>query len=149
MTSVSATFSPARTLQNLFQTINTVVDLVNIEFNSTGVEIQAIDAAKVCLVAVFLDAKAFTKYKCDEGLVVGVNIDNLNKVFALADDDDSITFLGSDGDDNINICIQGNKKYVGCQLRLFEIEEEKLSIPDTTQNELPTKTNSKIQNFFC
>jgi proliferating cell nuclear antigen len=49
------------------------------------------DTSHVALVSLNLSMEGFESYRCDQNVVLGINIANLSKVLKLSDPSDSIT----------------------------------------------------------
>lgn len=50
-----------------------------------GISLQAMDTSHVALVSLNLSMEGFEEYRCDQPVVLGINIANLCKVMKLAD----------------------------------------------------------------
>lgn len=70
--------------------------MVNIEVNTKGMSIQAMDSCHVALVSLVLKEKAFTHYTCHKPLTLGLTIENVAKILKLAGNDDSLTLQCED-----------------------------------------------------
>ena len=71
--------------------------MVNIEVNSKGMSIQAMDSCHVALVSLFLKEKSFKGgYICHKPLTLGLTIENVAKILKIAGNDDSLTLQCQD-----------------------------------------------------
>lgn len=65
--------------------------LSNASTITLGISLQAMDTSHVALVSLNLSMEGFEEYRCDQPVVLGINIANMSKVMKLADPQDSIT----------------------------------------------------------
>lgn len=115
-----------------------------------GISLQAVDTSHVALVSLNLSMEGFESYRCDNNVILGINITNLSKVMKLANADDSIT-LQADADPSFLKIKFENAKTGRCtefQLNLLSLDVEHLSIPDTEYHSLVT-INSGEWSKIC
>ena len=62
------------TFRKLIESIKDLVKLVNIDANSSGISIQAMDSSHVALVALNMKEAGFTNYRCDKPTTFGLSI---------------------------------------------------------------------------
>jgi len=74
-------------------------------------KLQAMDNSHVALVAVHLKEEAFTKFRCDHPMPLGVNLTSLTKVLKCAKDDDKVTLKASDDADTLNLTYEAPSKF--------------------------------------
>ena len=87
----------------------------------------------MALVSLSLAMEGFETYRCDNNVVLGINISNLSKVLKLADPADSIT-LQADQDPSVLRLIFENpktQKHTEFAMNLITLDVEHLSIPET------------------
>jgi proliferating cell nuclear antigen PCNA len=68
------------------------------------------DNSHVALVSVHLKEEAFTKFRCDHPMPLGVNLTSLTKVLKCAKDDDKVTLKASDDADTLNLTYEAPSK---------------------------------------
>jgi len=78
-------------LKKIIEAIKDLVTDVNIDVTPSGLSLQAMDTSHVALVSLNLSSEGFEEFRCDNNVVLGINILNLSKVLKLADATDSIT----------------------------------------------------------
>lgn len=83
--------------------IKELVTDANFECNEEGLNLQAMDNSHVALVAVYLEAAGFKRYRCDRPMPLGVNLSSLTKVLKCAKDDDECTLKAADEADVLNL----------------------------------------------
>ena len=78
--------------RKIIDSLKELVKMVNIEVNSKGMSIQAMDSCHVALVSLFLKEKSFKGgYICHKPLTLGLTIENVAKILKIAGNDDSLT----------------------------------------------------------
>jgi DNA polymerase III sliding clamp (beta) subunit (PCNA family) len=82
--------------RKIIDSLKELVKMVNIEVNTKGLSIQAMDSCHVALVSLVLKEKAFTHYTCHKPLTLGLTIENVAKILKLAGNEDSMTLLCED-----------------------------------------------------
>merc|ERR1712026_437791 len=99
-----------------------------------GIQLQAMDSAHVCLVAVSLEADGFDKYSCDRSMSLGVDMESMNKVLKCAAKDDIIEISANGTNpDKLKFTFEdtGQERISEYEMKLMNIEEEHLAIPET------------------
>lgn len=101
-----------------------------------GLKIMAMDNTKNVLIHLKLDAENFTKFKCrKKKLVLGVNLTYFYKLIKTMDKDDNLTmYVDHDNLNYLKIKIDNPevKKDTDFELKLLDLPDDKLSIPETT-----------------
>lgn len=82
--------------RKIIDSLKELVKMVNIEVNTKGLSIQAMDSCHVALVSLLLKEKAFSHYVCHKPLTLGLTIDNVAKILKIAGNDDSMTLQCED-----------------------------------------------------
>lgn len=82
--------------RKIIDSIKDLVKMVNIEVNTKGLSIQAMDSCHVALVSLLIKEKAFSSYTCHKPLTLGLTIENVAKILKIADNDDSMTLQCED-----------------------------------------------------
>ncbi|CAJ2501115.1 Uu.00g039680.m01.CDS01 [Anthostomella pinea] len=120
----------------LKKTVDAIKDLVqdcNFDCNDSGIALQAMDNSHVALVSMLLKAETFQPYRCDRNIALGVNLVSLTKVLRAAQPDDVLTMKAEDAPDSLNILFESseNDRITEYDLKLMDIDQEHLGIPDT------------------
>ena len=118
-----------KTIRNVLLTAGQLVDEIRIVATEGGLRISAMDESHIALTSIQIPQKAFSKYvfKTPEGVneeIIGVNIDDLSKIFKRAGNED-ITILHKDDDVRLGIWIESSprRKFT---LNLVEVGEDKV-----------------------
>jgi proliferating cell nuclear antigen len=105
----------------------------NFDCNDAGVALQAMDNSHVALVSMMLKAEAFSPYRCDRNLALGINIVSLTKVLRAAQASDILTIKAEDGPDVVDLTFESSEKdrISEYSIKLMDIDQEHLGIPET------------------
>ncbi|KAI9770300.1 MAG: proliferating cell nuclear antigen [Geoglossum simile] len=127
--SASGTGSPS-------QEVDAIKDLVqdcNFDCNDTGIALQAMDNSHVALVSMLLKAEAFSPYRCDRNLALGINLASLTKVLRCAQNDDILTLKAEDSPDIVGLTFESSEsdRLSEYDIKLMDIDQEHLGIPET------------------
>ena len=105
------------------------------------------DTSHVALVSLNLSMEGFESYRCDQPVVLGININNLSKVMKLADPSDSITLQCEQDPSTLKITFENPKTQRSTEfaLNLITLDVEHLSIPETEYSSSSPSTPESSQ----
>ncbi len=109
--------------------VSEIVDAVVVDFGEEGVRMQAMDASHVSLCCLRLDRSAFSEYACDEPRSAGVSLSILSRIFRCASSEDELEVRVDDGSDRMSLRFKGPARSSEFEMRLMEIDTERLQIP--------------------
>jgi proliferating cell nuclear antigen len=114
-----------------------------------GLSLQAMDTSHVALVSLNLSMEGFESYRCDQNIVLGININNLSKVMKLADPSDSITLSAEQDPSTLKIVFENPKTQRSTEfaLNLITLDVEHLSIPETDYSSLITINSNEFSKI--
>jgi len=95
--------------------------------------LQAMDNSHVALVSLELKKEAFSEFRCDRDMTLGMNLASLQKIIKCANNDDNCKLSASEDADTLNLQFQGKKaaRIGEYEMKLMDIDSEQLGIPDT------------------
>ncbi|GLU11490.1 hypothetical protein SLE2022_282310 [Rubroshorea leprosula] len=119
-------------LKKVLDAIKELVKDANFDCSSTGFSLQAMDSSHVALVALLLRSEGFEHYRCDRNISMGMNLDNMSKMFKCAGNDDIVTLKADDGSDTITFMFESptQDKISDFEMKLMDIDSEHLGIPE-------------------
>jgi proliferating cell nuclear antigen len=122
-----------KVFKQLIEALKDLVQDVNVDCTEDEMSIQAMDSSHVSLVAATLRATGFDLYRCDRPISLGFNSANMAKILKCAGNDDIITLKAEDTADTLTLMFEGSKqdRIADFELKLMEIDQEQLGIPDT------------------
>jgi proliferating cell nuclear antigen len=130
---LEARLEQAQVLKRVVDAIKDLVQDCNFDCNDSGIALQAMDNSHVALVSMMFKAEAFTPFRCDRNLALGVNLVSLTKVLRAAQNEDILTLKAEDSPDALNITFESSNedRVSEYDLKLMDIDQEHLGIPDT------------------
>ena len=126
----------ARTIQakhfkTLFEMMKELLIDTNIQWDKDGMKIVDLDNTRVVMIHLKLHASKFEDYVCEEPLIMGINLANLNKLMKTVDNSDTLTFYLEESDANrlaIRVENEEKKTHTVYKLNMLEIEHTHLDI---------------------
>ncbi|KAI1912849.1 proliferating cell nuclear antigen [Ophidiomyces ophidiicola] len=120
-------------LKKVVDAIRELVQDCNFDCSDTGISLQAMDNSHVALVSLNLKAEAFSPYRCDRTLALGINLNSLQKVLRAAQDTDIMTLKTEDHPDVVNMVFENasSDRLSEYDIKLIDIDQEHLAIPET------------------
>ena len=120
----------ASALKTCFEVLKDILNDVNINFTKDGVNITALDNAKVALINMNLQASKFEEYECDQPVTAGVNISNFFKILKIITSNDILSISVTDKE-FMKIVIENEAKNSRSvfELSLLWINDDTLEIP--------------------
>lgn len=79
------------------------------------------DNTHVALVSLELDKEAFTEFRCDRDMTLGMNLASLTKIIKCANNDDSCKLTANEDADTINLQFQGKSEFCTPKSRILLI----------------------------
>jgi len=136
-------------IKSTFEVLKDILNDVNIYFKPDGLYIVTLDTARTSLVDMYLSAKNFEEYQCDqEEIVAGVNISNFFKLLKTITTND-ILKLEINTKEYMDIHIINDQKKVSTkfQLKLLDINESRIEVPDIKMSTITTLPSSDFQKL--
>jgi len=126
---------------------------VNFECNEKGIHLRMMDSSHVSLVDLCILESAFVSYRADRPKVLGVSLADLQRIFKLCGNDDSMTLRCDDDADSVQFLFENQAGDQTCtyDLKLLDIEVEQLGVPDGSCKcsvTMPSATFAKIARDF-
>lgn len=130
---LEARIEQAHILKKVVDAIKDLVQDCNFDCNDSGIALQAMDNSHVALVSMMLKAEAFSPYRCDRNIALGVNLASLTRVLRAAGNDDMMTLKAEDNPDVLNLVFENtdDERLTEYDLKLMDIDQEHLGIPET------------------
>ncbi|KAK0618280.1 putative proliferating cell nuclear antigen [Bombardia bombarda] len=130
---LEARLEQASILKKVVDSIKDLVQDCNFDCNDSGIALQAMDNSHVALVSMLLKADAFSPFRCDRNIALGINLTSLTKVLRAAQNEDLLTLKAEDAPDVLNLVFENsaNDRLSEYDLKLMDIDQEHLGIPDT------------------
>ncbi|KAK3336568.1 putative proliferating cell nuclear antigen [Podospora appendiculata] len=146
---LQAELERADLLKKVVDAIKDLVQDCNFDCNDSGLALQAMDNSHVALVSMLLQVESFATYRCDRNIALGVNLTSLTKVLRAAQADDRLTLKAEDAPDVLNLLFESseNDRISEYDLKLMDIDQEHLGIPDTEYAATITMPSSEFKRI--
>lgn len=146
---LEARLEHASVLKKVVESIRELVQDCNFDCNDSGIALQAMDNSHVALVAMHLKAEGFSPYRCDRNVALGINLGSLTKVLRAAQNDDLLTLKAEDAPDSLNLVFEDakNDRISEYDIKLMDIDQEHLGIPETEYNANVTLPSAEFQRI--
>lgn len=107
------------------------------------------DNSHVALVSMMLKTESFSPYRCDRNIALGINLTSLTKVLKAAQSSDVLTLKAEDAPDVVNLVFESPSNYRISEydIKLMDIDQEHLGIPDTEYSATVTMPSGEFQRI--
>jgi len=138
----------ASAFKAVFEVLKDIINDVNVYFTQAGIQILSLDTAHVTLVHMTLHAENFEEYDCPTEVTAGLNMANTYKLLKSVSGQDTLT-MDIEGRDFVNISIenQTKKSVTQFKLKLLDINEDVLDIPDIHMDVITTMPSIDFQKI--
>ena len=139
----------ASALRSTFEVLKDILNDINIYFKPSGVYVTTLDTARTSLVDMFLDADNFEEYHCEsDEIIAGINISNTFKLLKTITNNDVLTIsINSKEYMDIEITSESKKTSTKFQLKLLDINESKIEVPNVTMTSITTLPSADFQRL--
>ncbi|KAF2105382.1 proliferating cell nuclear antigen [Lophiotrema nucula] len=130
---LEARLEQADLLKKVVDAIKDLVQDCNFDCNDSGIALQAMDNSHVALVSMMLKTEAFSPFRCDRNIALGINLGSLTKVLRAAQSNDILTLKAEDAPDVVNLVFENSEsdRISEYDIKLMDIDQEHLGIPET------------------
>lgn len=139
----------ASAFKSTFEVLKDILNDVNIYFKPDGMYVVTLDTARTSLVDMFLSADNFEEYHCEqEEIIAGINISNTFKLLKTITNNDVLTIkINSKEYMNIEITSESKKTSTTFQLKLLDINESRIEVPEIEMSTLTTLPSTDFQRL--
>ncbi|KAH9809168.1 Proliferating cell nuclear antigen [Teratosphaeria destructans] len=146
---LEARLEQANLLKKVVDAIKDLVQDCNFDCNDSGIALQAMDNSHVALVSMMLKSESFSPFRCDRNIALGINLTSLQKVLRCAQNEDILTVKAEDAPDVVSMQFESadNDRISDYDIKLMDIDQEHLGIPDTEYAAEITLPSSEFQRI--
>jgi proliferating cell nuclear antigen len=139
----------ATAFKSTFEVLKDILNDVNIYFRPDGMYIVTLDTARTSLVDIYLGADNFEEYHCEqEEIIAGINISNTFKLLKTITNNDVLQIeIKSKEYMNIEILSEVKKTTTNFQLKLLDINESRIEVPDVDMTTITTLPSADFQRL--
>ena len=135
----------------LFEALKDILTDVNIQISPDGLKIISMDGSKQAVVNLKLESNKFEKFYCQSSIKAGLNMTSLYKIIKSVKNNDIITFyILAESSTKLNILIENREKKTNILtvLKLLDIDEDILSIPNIEFDTVKTMPSNDFQSYI-
>lgn len=140
----------AAAFRTLVEALKEILVEANLEFDSTGIKIMAMDETHTVLVYLRLYADRFNEYYCPAKHMLGINMMYLFKLIKTVGNDDSLTlYLPSSNPNKLGIRMDNATKSTTTNyfLKIFDTNVEEITIPNLSFTSIIHMPSSDFQKI--
>ena len=139
----------ATAFKSTFEVLKDILNDVNIYFRPDGMYTVTLDTARTSLVDIYLAADNFEEYHCEqEEIIAGINISNTFKLLKTITNNDVLQIeIKSKEYMNIEIMSEVKKTTTHFQLKLLDINESRIEVPDVEMTTITTLPSADFQRL--
>jgi len=139
----------ASAFKSTFEVLKDILNDVNIYFRPDGMYVVTLDSARTSLVDMHLPADNFEEYQCDqEEIIAGINISNTFKLLKTITNNDVLKMaIRSKEFLDIEIISETKKTTSKFQLKLLDINESRIEVPDVEMTTVTTLPSADFQRL--
>jgi proliferating cell nuclear antigen len=138
-------------IRGLVEVLKEILADVNLIVDSTGIKLMAMDNSNVALIHLQLEGDKFEVYRCKRSLVLGVNMGCLFKLMKSIGTNDVLTMCVAEKDENrLGITIENTEKKskTTFYLKLLDIDDERIHVPDTSIEQMVIMPSLDFQRLM-
>jgi len=140
----------SQSIKILIESLKEVLTDINIYFDLNGFKIMTMDNARVALVYVRLLKENFEEYSCESRQMCGINMIYFFKLLKTVGNNDVLTlFIKKNNSNELGIRIENKEKNTVMEsyLKMLDISEEKLEIPDISYDSVISMPSIDLQKY--
>jgi proliferating cell nuclear antigen len=149
MIDMKLTTIQASAFKSTFEVLKDILNDVNVYFRPNGMYIVTLDTARTSLIDMHLSADNFEEYECEhEEIIAGINISNTFKLLKTITNNDVLKIeINSKEYMNIEIISETKKTRSNFQLKLLDINESRIEVPDVEMTTVTTLPSADFQRL--
>ena len=138
----------ASAIKSTFEVLKDILNDVNIYFKPDGMYIVTLDTARTSLVDMFLSADNFEEYECEHDIIAGINVSNTFKLLkSITNNDVLVININSKEYMNIEINSEAKKTSTKFALKLLDINENQIEVPNVNMTTITPMASSDFQRI--
>jgi len=146
---LEARLQQGQLLKKLIEALKDLVQEGNFEWTASGMHFQGLDTAHVSLIDVIIRHDGFEFFRCDRNMTLGINLTQLSKVMKCSSNDDAITLKAEESAETLVLVFDsvGNARVSEFEMKLMDIEQSQLQIPDLEYHAVVKMPSSEFQRI--
>jgi len=146
---LEALLQDATILKRVVDAMKDLCKDVNFDCSERGIQVQSMDSSHVALVSLLLREAAFSDYKCDRAVSLGMNVESLAKILRMCGPADSLKLKADTGADHVSFQCESadDDRIADFEMKLMEIESEHMEIPEQSYKVIVRMPSSEFQKI--
>jgi len=138
----------ASAIKSTFEVLKDILNDVNIYFKPDGIYIVTLDTARTSLVDMYLSSDNFEEYTCENDIIAGINVANTFKLLkSITNNDVLVMSINCKEFMNIEIHNESKKTCTKFALKLLDINENQIEVPDMTMTTITPMASVDFQRI--
>jgi proliferating cell nuclear antigen len=136
--------------RTLIEALKEILTEANLEFDSTGIKVMAVDETHTVLVYLKLDNDKFESFFCPQKYILGVNMIYFFKLIKTMGNSDNLTlYLPANNPNKLGIRMENSEKSTVTNyfLKLFDTDVEDIQIPSLNFNKVIHMPSTDLQKI--
>jgi proliferating cell nuclear antigen len=135
--------------RKIVSALSELVEQGNFMVDGNMISFQGMDSSHVSLVSLQLTESGFEQYRCDSDQCLGIQFSALSKILKCMTSKDSLSIQAQSDGDVVNFIFESmdQKRYSNFELKLNDIDQEQLGIPDTEYDTIIEMPSAEFQRI--
>jgi len=135
--------------KKIVSALSELVEQGNFQVDGNMISFQGMDSSHVSLVSMQLTESGFENYRCDSDQCLGIQFAALSKILKCMTPKDSLSIQAQSDGDVVNFIFESmdQKRYSNFELKLNDIDQEQLGIPETEYDTIIEMPSADFQRI--
>jgi len=135
--------------KKIVSALSELVEQGNFQVDGNMISFQGMDSSHVSLVSMQLTESGFENYRCDSDQCLGIQFSALSKILKCMTPKDSLSIQAQSDGDVVNFIFESmdQKRYSNFELKLNDIDQEQLGIPETEYDTIIEMPSADFQRI--
>jgi len=135
--------------KKIVSALSELVEQGNFQVDGNMISFQGMDSSHVSLVSMQLTESGFENYRCDSDQCLGIQFSALSKILKCMTPKDSLSIQAQSDGDVVNFIFESmdQKRYSNFELKLNDIDQEQLGIPETEYETIIEMPSAEFQRI--
>ncbi|KAI5149715.1 proliferating cell nuclear antigen, partial [Enteropsectra breve] len=140
-------------LKKILDSLSDIVEQMELKANEQGISIQVMDSMHVALADIFIASNAFSSYRCDRDITIGVPLKQLVQILKgiVTEDSSVVTFIASAQSKFLTIRHETEESKYEFDIILINIVSENYHVPNleySSSIKMPTEKFRQISKVI-
>jgi len=143
------TLASGELFKKIVMALSELVEQGNFQVDGNMISFQGMDSSHVSLVSLQLTESGFEQYRCDSDQCLGIQFSALSKILKCMTPKDSLSIQAQSDGDVVNFIFESmdQKRYSNFELKLNDIDQEQLGIPETEYETIIEMPSAEFQRI--